>query len=424
MWYTDGYIAYGKVLMIKLNDDQQKLMKEWQLFLDDPDRQFFVLSGQAGTGKTTCVKHFLRQIQYDYKIAVTTPTNKSLKVIRDAVSDVKATFKTIYSLLNLRLEPSGEVKELREVDGAEDASAYDIIWIDEGSMLATNVLKILEKKLAFTNTKVIILGDKEQLPPVKEIVSPIWTRYPISFELTKVERHDNSILTFVQSIRANPDPEFISPGDEVYIMEEDEFEEKIIAAAKEGLFHDGTAKAIAWRNATVDVLNEIIRSNYHLTATSKPWVKHDRVVMMSPIPSDFPNAPSLANTDDEAVVLNVTVDRHPKFPTFKIWKLDLEMDDGDTIVCRVIHPDSEDDLKEQLDELAKKKNWHSFWTLKDAFHNIKHGYAFTAHRSQGSTIKRVFVDAGDIMMNRDEDTRTKCLYVGCSRASVELNIYP
>lgn len=409
--------------MIKLNKDQEQLMVEWRNFLKS-DRQFFLLSGQAGVGKTTCVKHFLREIDQHYNIAVTTPTNKSLKVIRESVNDAAATFKTIYSLLNLRLEPSGEVKELREVDGKTDASSFDLIWIDEGSMLPSNVLLILEKKLAFTNTKVIILGDREQLPPVKEEISPIWRRFEVDYELTKVERHDNSILSFVQSIRGNVDPVFESPGEEVHILDEDSFEQKIITAAREGKFHDGTAKAIAWRNATVDILNTIIRQEYELTKTRKPFVQHDRIVVMSPIPSDIPSAPNLANTDDEGIILQVGVSRHPKYPTYKIWEIDLEMEFGETIVARVIHPDSEDELKADLDAYAKKKNWPAFWNLKDSFHSIKHAYAFTAHRSQGSTFQIVFVDAGDILINSDVETRTKCLYVGCSRAAKELNIYP
>ncbi len=410
--------------MIKLNKDQEQLLCEWRSFLANEDKQFFVLSGQAGVGKTTCVKHFLKELEGSgMKIAVTTPTNKSLKVIRESVSS-NATFKTIYSLLNLRLEPSGEVKELREVEGTTDASAFDLIWIDEGSMLPMNVILIMEKKLAFTNTKVIILGDREQLPPVKEEISPIWKRYPTDFELTKVERHKNSILGFVQKIRANTRPVFESTGDQVLIHDEDSFEERIIAAARRGDFHNGKAKAIAWRNATVDILNQIIRQEYELTKTTKPFIKHDRIVVMAPIPHDLPNLPSLANTDDEAVITGCSVSRHPRYPTYKIWEVDLDMEEGSSIVARVIHPDSEDELKAELDALAKKKNWPAFWKLKDSFHQIKHAYAVTSHRSQGSTFEYVFVDAGDILINTDVDTRTKCLYVACSRASIELNIYP
>ena len=77
-----------------------------------------------------------------------------------------------------------------------------------------------------------------------------------------------------------------------------------------------------------------------------------------------------------------------------------------------------------LDEFKNTKKWHLFWKLKDAFNDIAYGYALTAHRSQGSTFERVFVDAGDIQLNRKSSERSKCLYVACSRASKELYIFP
>jgi exodeoxyribonuclease V len=408
----------------QLNQDQKNLIISLNKFLES-DEKTFVLSGQAGVGKTTCINHFLNTIDLEeVRVAITTPTNKALKVIRESIDTRNVTFKTIYSLLGLRLEPNGSVKELIDAGGEKDAGQYDLIVIDEGSMLSKVVLEHLEQKTIFTGTKILIIGDKEQLPPVGEDVSIIWKAFKTSFELTKVERHNNSILGFVQNIRSNNEPEFVSTGDQVFIHTDSSFEDILVKTAREGKFHNGTAKAIAWRNVTVDMLNDIIRQEYESTKSKKPFVRTDRIVVMAPIPSDISGAPSLASTDDEGIVVAVATDRHPKYPQFKIFSIDLKMEDGDLIVARVIHPDSEADLKEYLDELAKKKSWKLFWACKDSFHQIKHGYAITSHRSQGSTFKEVFVDAGDVMLNRDVDTRTKCLYVACSRASKELHIFP
>jgi exodeoxyribonuclease-5 len=128
----------------------------------------------------------------------------------------------------------------------------------------------------------------------------------------------------------------------------------------------------------------------------------------------------LANTDDEALVLGASVDRHPKYPQFKIWKIDVRMETGDKIILRVIHEDSVADLEVYLNEMAQKKIWGKFWECKDRFHQVKYAYAITSHRSQGSTFKHVFIDTPDIMKNRDASTRTKCLYVAASRASEQL----
>lgn len=413
---------------IILNQDQQNLISSLTKFVNTKTKKdidnVYVLSGQAGVGKTTSIRFFLNSISdMGLRVAVTTPTNKSLKVIKEAIgSEVKGdiSFMTVYSLLGLRLEPSGAVKELVGRDDKNDAGSYDIVLIDEASMLKKLVITHLERKTLFTGTKIILLGDKEQLPPVGEVISAIWDAYGTSFELTKVERHDNAILSFVQNIRANPRPKIESTGDGVNIVNDDSFSDKIEEMAQKGLFHIGTAKSIAWRNVTVDTLNQFIRESFEMTNSKLPYVKGDRLVMTAPVQSDFENAPSLANTDDEALVLSASVDRHPKYPQFKIWAIDARLETGDTIVLRVIHEDSIDEFNAFVDGFAKENRWNLFWKCKDSFHSVKYAYAITSHRSQGSSFKYVFVDVPDIMMNRDVDTRTKCLYVACSRASEEL----
>lgn len=398
-------------------------MKSLKSFMGS-DRQHFVLSGQAGVGKTTCIKTFIKNNDKQFDIAVTTPTNKSLKVIKESIGDANVMFKTIYSLLGLRMEPNGEVKELVDSGLVKDAGQYDLIIIDEASMLSEAVLEHLEQKTIFTGTKILFIGDNQQLPPVGEEVSVIWKRFPVDFTLNKVERHDNSILAFVQSIRGNPKPVFETTGPEVFIHSDETFEQRLVKAARQGKFHAGIAKAIAWRNMTVDLLNNIIRQEYHMTKSDNPFVKYDRIVVMAPISADIQGAPNLANTDDEGIVMNISVSQHPRFPVYKIWNLDVRMETGDDIVIRLIHESSKDALDSQLKEYSGKKMWKHFWNLKDAFHQIKHGYALTAHRSQGSSYQEIYVEAGDIMLNRDMQTRMKCLYVGCSRAAKQLHILP
>jgi len=98
-----------------------------------------------------------------------------------------------------------EIKELKD-SGEDKITDFDLIVVDEGSMVSTILLDYIKKKTALADTKIIFIGDKAQLPPVGEPFSPIWKEFKTNYELTEVERHQNSILDFVQKIRGNSNP--------------------------------------------------------------------------------------------------------------------------------------------------------------------------------------------------------------------------
>lgn len=410
---------------MKLNNDQTRLVYQLFKFWNDPARQYFVLSGQAGVGKTTCMRFFkdvLKKQAPDIKICMSAPTNKATAVLNDAVNDPDLTYKTIYSILGLRMQANGEFKELTD-SGEDKISDFDLVIIDEGSMVNTKLIEYIKKKTALADTKIVFIGDKQQLPPVNETESPIWTMFNIDYELTEVMRHQNSILEFVQSIRGNKNPIFESPGKEVLIANEDEFVTKIEEFARIGHFHDGKAKAIAWRNVTVDFLNKLIRDNNKKTKSPDRFVIGDRLVVKEPIMGDGDRI--VAATDEESEVIGVEVVRHMKYPTLKAWRVQMLMDHScSRVTTYVIHEESEEEFQRMLGEFKDNKRWDLFWKLKEAFGSVSYGYALTAHRSQGSSFMYTFVDAGDIMLNHKTDERTKCLYVGCSRASKQLWVFP
>lgn len=409
---------------IVLNEDQTELIKLLMSFLAN-DEQYFLLAGQAGVGKTMCMKMFKDAVlkrKPGTKICMCAPTNKATSVLRNSIDDKSIDFRTIYSVLGLRMEPNGGIKELKD-KGNNTIESYDIVILDEGSMVSEELLEYIQSKTVVAGVKMIIIGDREQLNPVKEESSPIWRHFDVDFELTKVMRHQNSILQFVQSIRGNPNPVFVSTGPEVFIEDDVQFMDGIEKSAKAGLFHSGKAKAIAWRNVTVDFLNRLIREA-HTSGIEADFVIGDRVVFKEPVYIQAgPNKVPLAHTDAEGVVTGVIVTQHNKYSMLKSWKLSIRLDDGTNLVSYVIHAAAQSLLQSMLDKYASEKKWYPFWQLKEAFHSISHAYAITTHRSQGSTIPLVYIEAGDILLNKDIDERTKCLYVACSRASEELHIF-
>ena len=409
-----------------LNQEQAAALDQIQEFLLGTD-SFFVLRGSAGTGKTFCIRKLVEK--WKGRIVFTAPTNKATKVLRESVTlpDYRPECRTIYSLLGLRMEANGEVKELRvREDGDEklDLSQYRAVVVDEGSMINAAVMEHIEKAASEFKLKFIFLGDPAQLPPVGELTSPIW-KLSEGATLTKVMRHDNAILELATRLREQVNRmapsiklDANNDGQEGIWKYGTRFQHEIVQSALAGEFtQPAGSKVIAWRNVEVDKFNQLIRRAIFPGVTD-PWVTGDRVLFTSPA-KDLDDKP-MTSTDDEGEIQRVDVDWHPVYGQFKTWRISIALDDNRTVVARVLHPESQAAYAEECEHLANiarsnSRKWQDFWKFKEAFHQIRYAYAITAHRAQGSTYDTVFVYWQDILLNRNRQEAFRCLYVAITR---------
>lgn len=410
--------------MSTLNPEQTAALDAIVAFLADPKEQFFVISGPAGTGKTYLIQNLVERVKG--RFVFTAPTNKATKVLRESVTtkEYKPECRTIYSLLGLKLEANGEVKELSAPEDPVDLSQYKAVIVDEGSMVSENLRKWIHLASNSYGVKFIFMGDPAQLPPVGEPRSPIW-RIKQRSELTQVMRHDNQILELATRIRAglemmSPQVKLASSHSEtegVYV-DSTGFSKRMQQYASDGRFSKPTdAKVIAWRNVTVDGYNKRIRE----AIFDKPqefWLPTDRVIFTAPAKTldDEP----MASTDDEGTIEKIGTEYHPLYGDFKIYTITIQLDDNRVAQARVLHPDSQFAFARKVAELADaakttKYKWRHYWDFKEAFHSLRHAYAITAHRAQGSTYDTAFVDWRDILLNRDRHEAFRCLYVACTR---------
>jgi exodeoxyribonuclease V len=426
---------------VELNSDQQAATTAILDWLKDPESgQFFILSGPAGTGKTFCIQRVVQE--YKGRLLFTAPTNKATRVLRETLGkggEYKPQCCTTFSALGLRLEPSGEVKVITNPDDPVDLSDYRCIVVDEGSMVSRPLLQALRDAVNSTGVKVLFMLDEYQLPPVGEERSLVLSLDARKAELTKVMRHDNQILTLATAIRGQIGQMQTSlrlvsdfTGDEgVWVMPvRGQFMHRIQEAALAGYFNaDGQgrvrSKAIAWRNVTVDSLNRHIRNTLFPdgVAGENMWLPDDRVIFTAPA-RNLEDEP-IASTDDEGTILHVAEGWHQFYPEYKVWNMMLDLVDGRRVNTWVLHPDSEKAVANKLAQIAaeakvERRKWKFYWDLKDAFHSLRHAYAITAHRSQGSTYEDVFVDYRDILLNQTRREAWQCLYVAATRAKKRL----
>lgn len=411
----------------QLNEEQAVAVEAMSRWLSDPDSdRYFLLAGSAGTGKTFCVQRLLDKTRG--RMVFCAPTNKATKVLRDTLraGGYDAETKTIYSLLGLRLEANGEVRELAHPEEPIDLSQYRCIVIDEASMVNANLFRFIHETSEAFGIKVLFMGDPAQLPPVGEKSSEVWG-VATGAKLERVMRHDNQILKLATAIRKvvdHPAPSVKLATDNdgkqgVWKQTILDFERSIVNCAVAGEFSKrNAAKAIAWRNARVDSLNRLIRSSIFDNAGDSPWLPTDRVIFTAPA-KDLEDQ-TIATTDDEGMIEKIVEQAHPVEPAFRIFALTIQLDDNRLVTARVLAKESEADYNRKCEELAAAarkdgRKWKKFWEFKELFHSLRHAYAITAHRSQGSTYDCAFVDWQDILTNRNRQEAFRCLYVACTR---------
>lgn len=419
-----------KAISLKdLTKDQRKALKSIKDWLAGKD-PYFVLRGFAGTGKSFMLQTIVPLLPLG-SVGCSAPTNKATKILKKSLRN--CTCKTIYSFLGLKMEArEDELVLTPSANEKIDLSPYKLLVVDEASMLTTEVLQYIEKARIQFGIKILFVGDPAQLPPVGEDLSPIWEKKYPKATLLEVKRHNNQILYLathirkhiVEGIKLTP---VVLPKMEksVWRLTKENFILRLKDFAATADFRE--ARAIAWRNKTVDELNEIVREQIYtdLERQQGKWLVDDLVVVTRPIEEQ---GKMLATIDDEGIITNsvTSVDHETGIPCYN---LAVKMETGITLRLRVVHETGEEAFSRQLGDIAidaRKPNqgflWKKFWFLRNRFHEIKHGYAITSHRSQGSTFKTAFVEADDILRNPDKETAYRCLYVASSRASDDLYI--
>jgi hypothetical protein len=206
-------IFFYIILMTELilNKSQQESIKKLDNFIANVFDKFFILKGSAGTGKTTVITHFLNNPKFgDYKIAFSATTNKAVSVLKQIspfTNEKKYSYLTIHKLLNIKRKINKDGKE--EFNMVRDNNKlikslsiydYDIIIIDECSMLSNEIIESLYKLKNFKG-KIIFIGDPAQLPPVNEESQIFLTKYIPTYELTEIMRYKGKIVELANKVR-------------------------------------------------------------------------------------------------------------------------------------------------------------------------------------------------------------------------------
>jgi exodeoxyribonuclease-5 len=411
------------------NEKQKEAIERIVLHADHDDEDpFMMLEGPAGTGKTSVLKGVILELPITTRVVCTAPTNKAVRVMREMLGDSTPTC-TIYSLLGLKMTAEGEMKQISQMPSDLDLGDFDFIVVDESGMLNKTLMEYI-RMLQLDNPRLrwLFMGDRWQLPPVGESISEVWSTEKRA-ELTEVMRNDNQILRLATHVRT-----ILQEGGSgrLNLVEDHDGNHGVWVppgglrkslVLDPGPFRTGHYKAMAWRNVTVNELNQIIRNELVENPFEAPYQVGERVTVLEPVMNI--DGTIAATTDEEGNVIRVGHAVHPLYRNIDCWRMIVETDDGSSFEMFAAMAKEESKMAKMRADLAAEaksspSKWRAFWAFKEAFANVRHAYATTTHRSQGSTYDRGYVSWRDIVMNKDRNEMLRCLYVGVSRPRYDL----
>lgn len=412
----------------------------------------FVLKGYAGTGKTFLIKKLIEHMTKKYphtKIAVTAPTNKAVSVLES-----KNTFRgnikyaTIHSLLGLTetIDSQGRVSFTSKGNNSTITNFHYLI-VDEVSMLQDEIFHMIAKYSK--SIKIIFMGDPAQIPPIGKLHSIPLSKcvsrtYEEGYTLTQIMRQSegNPIIKASFAIRDNltsPNPierlETETPwGHGLVRLYPNKDRETLLSELElhfvSSPFEKDTdyAKVIAWRNKTVDLLNQTIREMIYKGHPLTKVMVGEKVLANKPI---FDEDEDILFTTSEEFEIGSTIviDKTVRFGG-KEFKGKFYLCGTKKGKIKILHESSEKDYQIFLDSIKQKaittkdsKIWVEFYKAMKYPADIAYNYAITAHKAQGSTYENVFIMEDDIDANHNIVERNRIKYTAYSRASRVLFIY-
>lgn len=385
--------------MFRPSKDQKNALDTLMMWFCDKNKSpFITLGGYAGTGKTTLIAEIRKKVYKDNKkinVAFLSYTGKASRVLRSKLVKFEALYDndfvgTIHSLIYSPIED-----DKQEIIGWEkrDAIYYDLLIIDESSMIDANIWDDL---LSY-EVPIIAVGDHGQLPPINS-----------KFNL--MEKPDLVLEHIHRQAKGNP----------IIALS---IEARIKGMIPAGVYGRYTKKFSKEKEGIQDIVDDLLDS-YNEDTMILCGYNHTRIKLNQhirakrdfqlPYPEAGDRVICLRNNREKEIMNGMIgtimiIEKHDD----DWFYATIQMDGNNTVFEGLI-------LAEQFNRreplnFTKRR----YLTLKGDLFDF--GYALTVHKAQGSQAKRVILFE-ERFSKMDDETWRRWLYTAVTRAEKELYI--
>ena len=393
---------------MELNDKQKQGL---DIAVDRYKRKehYTVISGYAGTGKSTLVKFIvaaLPNINPDEDVIYTSFTGKATQVLQ------KKGNKNVSTLHKLLFE------SIPKPDGTffrkpVEFIPYKIVIVDECSMVPKELLQRLIKY----NVHIICLGDPGQLPPINKNEDNHLLDHPHIF-LDEIMRQEaeSEIINLTMDIRAGK-PLTRYQGKEVQVLNKDELTTGMLLWADQIICAKNETR-IALNNQMRDLLGRsggpqdgdkviCLKNNWDIYSVNDNPLVNGTIGYLKDSFSTYINLPRQITSDGQPKKLDILTANFisDTEEDYGILNMDKQL-----IITGVPGLDWKTSYK-------MGRNWRFQNKIPDQF---TYGYAITCHKSQGSEWDNVLVIEEGFPFEKEE--HKQWLYTAATRAAKKLVI--
>lgn len=422
------------------------------------DERVLVLKGKAGTGKTTILRVALWELiqedlnnpiykEHDYfsnfeniipNVIGVTVSHKAKIRLQSSIPN--ATTYAGYFGLKPVYASDGKVRFEKDRINPTKTLPHQIPFLvvahDEVSMYGMDYVNFIEE-YTHSNSKIILVGDPNQLPPIVEdrenvsdMDSPVFFYFSNQVTLTERVRQTfgNPIVDLSDAISEEIEGKHNTKRI-LDLIKTDKYNNGIgyrsikrTEVIKDYISHyvkDDQTRIICYTNVGINAMNKQIRKKL-IPHADQMYVKGDAIYMNKTYPVSKEKA---FYNSEEFVIQNIEITKHMGLKCYKMY---LEKDSSS--FCYVVHEDSIAAYKQIIlnkEKEAKaappKSKARLFVELKiykENFADISYGYAFTAYKAQGSGFTNVYVDVANIFNCGLSNKRAlQALYTAITRAT-------